>query len=468
MIYKNNIIMRCKNIFEMKTVLCFLIVLPAIFLLSCEEVKDWHDPTDSVPPGILSNVTVKNISGGAWIYYSLPSDNDLLGVRAEYAFEEGEELRNVFSSAFNDSILIEGYISTNEHPVNLYVIDKSRNESEPVPATIKPLTPPVELVRQSIKLYTTYGGIYSEWENKSGNDMAIYVYLKDSIGDFILHDVYYTKAIDGKYSFRNMKDIEQDIRIEIRDKWEHYATPFDTVMTPLREEEIYGRDPVTGINIWQWYGYDDRTCLYRGDQSALAQVGVDFWRIYDGILFQNSTWWSAVGSDLSYFTPDRQGILWPYYFTIDMGRKASYSRLKYWMRARSPYYSAAAIASFEIWGTNEPKALNSIGNGSQADNLKYWTQWPELGGTDEWKNDWVKIADCILQFPSGANPYITTPVLTQEDRDLIAAGFGFETDPVHASEPFRYLRFVIRATNGFPNVAFHQITELKFWGAYAE
>jgi hypothetical protein len=124
------------------------------------------------------------------------------------------------------------------------------------------------------------------------------------------------------------------------------------------------------------------------------------------------------------------------------------------------------MASFELWGTNEPKALNTIGDGSQADNLKYWTTWPEVGGTDEWKNDWVKLADCVIQFPSGANPYITNPVLTQEDLDFIAAGFEFDIDPVHTSEPFRYLRFAIRSMNHTGTQI--QITELKFWGAYAD
>ncbi|MDR0385986.1 MAG: DUF4959 domain-containing protein, partial [Prevotellaceae bacterium] len=320
--------MKRKNIFEkMKTVVCFLIVLPAMFLLSCEEVKDWHDPTDSVPPGTLSNVTVKNINGGAWIYYSLPADNDLLGVKAEYAFEEGEELRNVFSSAFNDSILVEGYANTDEHTVTLYVIDKSLNESEPVPATVKPLIPPVEQVRQSLRLHSTFGGIYSEWENEIEKDLAIALYIKDSIGEFVLHDTYYTKARNGNYTFRNMKSEDLNLRIEIRDKWEHYATPVDTVIKPLFEEEIYGRNPVTQANIWQRFGYDDRTCLYRGDISE-TEGNKDLWMLYDGAVFQNSSWFHTKNNYLSHYVSwsDNEYHVKPIYLTIDMVRKASYSR----------------------------------------------------------------------------------------------------------------------------------------------
>jgi hypothetical protein len=266
-----------------------------------------------------------------------------------------------------------------------------------------------------------------------------------------------------------MKSLAQDMRIEIRDKWEHYATPLDTMLTPLFEEEIHGRDPVTTANIWERFGYDDRTCLYRGDIPSLAaEGGREFWRIYDEAIFQNSTWWMTTTNTLSGFIswPDPTYEVKPVYFTIDMVKPASYSRLRYWMRSRSPYYSAGTLASFELWGTNEPKALNTIGDGSQADNLKYWTAWPEVGGTDEWKKDWVKLADCVIRFPSGANPYIGNPVLTQEDLDFIAEGFEFDIDPVHTSESFRYLRFAIRSMNY--NGTQIQITELKFWGAYAD
>jgi hypothetical protein len=242
------------------------------------------------------------------------------------------------------------------------------------------------------------------------------------------------------------------------------------MLTPLFEEEIYGRDPVTTANIWIRFGYDDKTCLYRGDiPSQAAEGGREFWRLYDGAVYQNSTWWMTTANFLSSIIPwpDPTYVVKPVYFTIDMVRPASYSRRRYWMRSRTPYFSAEAIVSFELWGTNEPKALNTIGDGSQADNLKYWTAWPEVGGTDEWKNDWVKLADCEIQFPSGVSPYLRDPVLTPADVDFIAEGFGFDTDPVHAYEPFRYLRFAIRSMNSSVGTQI-QLTELKFWGAYAD
>jgi hypothetical protein len=447
-----------------------IILLLPVLLWQCTDVKDWHDPEDSVAPGIVSNVRVENINGGAKLKYALPADNDLLGVKAVFSFKDGEA-REAFSSAFNDSILVEGAPDTNEYTVNLYVLDRSHNESAPVQASIKPLTPPVEAVRQSFKLNSTFGGIYTSWENVAESDIAISLYVKDSIGDFVLYDTYYSKTSSGAFSFRGLENTEQDFRFEIRDKWRNYSTPLDTALTPLFEEVIIGRDQYTGAAIWQRYGWPG-TSAYRGDctnQSTEANRGFDV--IHDGRLFQDTHWWntSADGNNLAQFIPwpNTTDVVMPIYFTIDMGRKASYSRLRYWMRSRSPYFSAPIFTSLEIWATNAPKPIETVGDGSKEDNLKYWTQWPEVGGTDEWKNDWVKLTDYVMALPSGiVTNADNAALLTDEDKAFVAAGFEVEIDPAYSDQPFRYVRFVLRENNHISTQI--QLSEIMFWGAYAD
>lgn len=124
------------------------------------------------------------------------------------------------------------------------------------------------------------------------------------------------------------------------------------------------------------------------------------------------------------------------------------------------------FTSFEVWATNDPKPLSEIGDGGRDDNLRYWTEWPEVGGTDAWKEDWTKLADCILSFPSGAPNNAAPSQLTSEDQEFIRAGFEFEMDPQYANTPFRYIRLVIRSQNQVTSQI--QLGELKFWGAYAE
>jgi hypothetical protein len=219
---------------------------------------------------------------------------------------------------------------------------------------------------------------------------------------------------------------------------------------------------------WSQYGLIDGTWKYRGDMG-ITDSDKPFTVAFDGVLFAdgNGRYWQTV-SYISYFLPDAPTATYAdgsMYFTIDMGRNASYSRMRYFMRARNPLYSGPAMTKFTIWGTNNPKAINEIGDGSQLANLKYWTNWSDVGGTEAWKNDWEKIADCNLVLPSGVISNVNTSILTSEDLDFIRAGFNFEMDPSMSLKPFRYLRFDTTESN---NGMFVQMCEIEFWGAYPE
>jgi hypothetical protein len=437
-----------------------------LLMWSCDKVKDWSNPTDSVAPGKVTNVRVKNISGGAWIYYSLPADDDLLGVKALVTF--GEQPREVFSSGFNDSILIEGAPKAGEYTINLYAVDASGNMSEPELVPIQPLTPPVDRVRESLTVNSTFGGVYLLWDNEAAAEVAITVYIQNEQGEWEWYDAYHSAETVGRCVFRGMASVEQSIRVEIRDKWMNYAKDMQALVEPLFEQEIPGRTPDTGQGIWTLYGVEDRTCLYRGDKQDISMnltSGNNFPKLYDG---NYTNWWMGEETRFNNYIADADpdnAMLYPFYFIIDMGRSASYSRFKYWMRPRSPLMSAATPDVFELWGSNHVKAPSEVGDGSQIANLKYWTSWPQVNGTDEWKNDWVKIADCVVRLPSGANGIDGDYTLTTaEDQAAFNAGFDFEIDLEYTTQPFRYIRWVSHKCTTTQSMT--QIAELKFFGQY--
>jgi hypothetical protein len=373
----------------------------------------------------------------------------------------------VFASAFSDTIVLDGYIDTNEHTVELFTVDNSGNLSLPVSVKIQPKTPPVELIRKTLKITPSFGGVYANWENPLGKSIDITLYTIDSVGDRVLHDRYYSTAADGKYSFRNLEIKEQQIYIELRDRWNHYAAPLDTTLTPLFERRIPGRNEL-GTDIWNLYGWADNTNLYRGDVVKQLNTDSPFRIIHDGIFNTDGggRWWGIDVTMMSrYISTGSTSYLYPVYFTIDMGKRASYSRLTYWPRYRSPTYSGWCWYEFEVWGVDNPKSITEIGDGSQLDNLKYWTSWDEIEGTDAWKNDWVKLADCVIQFPSGT-PNNVNSVTSAEDIEFVRSGFSFDIDPDKTGYPCRYLRFVIKKTNNGAN--YIQATELGFWGAYVD
>jgi hypothetical protein len=245
------------------------------------------------------------------------------------------------------------------------------------------------------------------------------------------------------------------------------------MLIPLFEQSLPGRVNSSQY-IWTQYGDADGTYWYRGDfhndirQSVV--VNRTFKIVHNGIRVSEggeATWHPGYGITLKDYVPELSGALpYPLYFTIDMGRKAIYSRMKFLTSSRNPHYSAPMPCHFEIWATNDPKPISDIGDGSKAANLRYWTSWTEANGTDEWKNDWVKIAECHVVLSSGASKYTAGMPLSAEDIDkYLNLGWDFDMDPT-ISEGYRYLRWVTYETNTGQK-EFH-MDEIWFWGAYVE
>ena len=108
-----------------KAVLFLLFIFAAI--ISCSD----HEDLDTSPPGVLSNVSVTPTNGGGIISYTLPSDDDILYVKAVYTNSQGEEVFRV-SSKHNTSVEITGLSQLTPVNVKLFVVDLNENVSETV------------------------------------------------------------------------------------------------------------------------------------------------------------------------------------------------------------------------------------------------------------------------------------------------------------------------------------------------
>lgn len=141
----------------------FRLVLGMIFLYSCgNEEPVGQQPLDNIPPGIITNVRVKNIAGGAVFHYTLPSDEDLLYVKAVYSIDGETEVESK-ASAFVDSLLVLGFGDTIQYQVKLITVDKSRNEAEPHVETIRPLIPDVLSISKTLSIVSDFGGLLATW-----------------------------------------------------------------------------------------------------------------------------------------------------------------------------------------------------------------------------------------------------------------------------------------------------------------
>lgn len=443
-----------------KLIYIFFFTSMACLFIGCSDVEDWLDPMDDNPPGTISNPTVANFPGGARITYTLPSDADLLGVKAVYSYAEDGETLEAFASAFSDTLKLDGFPDTSERTVQLICLDKSKNESAPVEVKIQPLTPPVDLIRESLKVNETFGGVFVSWVNEYKADIGISLYAADSTGEMVHNYTYYTNEAKGNYSFRGLDDTERKFEIQIRDKWDRFSIPLDTVLKPKLEVEITPQNE-GGMVIWEKLGASDGMDKWRGDAVNLQNP---FNRLFDG----NPDNFFGAGntnklSDYTDNSDDESTELVPIYLTIDLNKECSFSRHKVWHRPKR-VLSNNQIKKYELWATNEPpKGKNDFSNIMES--LAFWTSWPEVGGTDAWKNDWDKIATCETIPPSGAT---STTAVTEEDKQWANAhGFEFEIDPEFTNQSYRYVRLVVIERTWTNSTNLH-IGNIKFWGAYTE
>jgi len=382
---------------------------------------------------------VKNISGGAVIFYTLPSDDDLVGVKALYSYHEGSEILEAYSSAYTDSITLVGFPDTRERTVKLIAFNKSRQESDPVEVTINPLTIPVEVIRNSLDVSETFNGILVKWQNPNKADIGVSLYVPDSLG-FMKFDYTHFSRGSGHYAFRGYENKERKFRIVIRDRWGNTATPLDTLLTPIFEEDVVAR-AVNGRTTWIRYGYDDKTTLWRGDYPSTFSTAA-FWMMFDESSSTASSYLNPGLPEtfqLSVFTDNKEDEgIWqrPMYLTIDMTRETKLSRYKLYGRGGQSALNMNDPYHIRIWASNEtPKGPDDFEY--QMESLRYWTNWPLISGTDAWKNDWTLVGESLMIPPSGATDAY---LWTAEDIRWEQSGVEFDFFSEHSNTPFRYLR----------------------------
>lgn len=464
----------------MKIINYFLVGMISVLAISCVSPEEWGDKYENVVPEAVSNVTVKNVNGGAIISYTLPSPKDnLLGAKVVYSLTPEGEVMERYASAENDSIELEGYGDISERTVTVHTVHKNGKVSVGVPVTINPLTPPISVMRETLNVSATFGGIQVTWDNPMRKNMGLDLYVEDpATHEMVLHDKYFSNSVNGKTTFRPFNPEEQNFRIEMFDRWQNYAQPLETTLTPLEEVEIKSRDDrgnplITLFDDGRVIPYDNSTpwrYTYRCDTHNNLDYAKTRPRVFELTLDWNkgSEWWHPGQTlTLEHYFPgggERQ-LLFPIYFTVDMGRKAVYSRVEFLVRNSGEQYSQAMPVEFDIWGTNNPKTVEQVGDGSREANQAYWSSWAEVNGTDAWKNDWVKLGTFKYLLSSGDNKYFSGMTLSEEDIYQYLNGYEFDFN-LDVSEGFRYLRWEIHETNtNNPWVVLHAI---RYWGSYAD
>ena len=393
----------------MKTIKILSTLFSFVILLSCED----NQSQDATPPGSLSIENIIPTNGGGIISYSLPSDSDILFVRAEYTNSLGVDVYRV-SSSHNNSIEIDGLNQNTPLLVRLFVVDENENISQPIEVEFTPLPSFIFLVQESISITPDLGGVKIEWDNIA--EKTVYVHLHITNGSDEDIRILSSNSLAESIFVRGLESVEMNFLTKVED-FDGNITDLEekATLTPLFEEMI---DKSTwtlmsqlSVDGNQWEG---QTTAFWDDVIDTAQTNAD-----------NSyfiIWRDANGGTLD----------WPLDIVISLNKNIRIHRFKVWQRAfwyGGPtgipyYYQEENMRSFSLYASN-----NTV--------------------------DWTLLGEYDIGDPSDENGNIP-----QDFMDAAANGHDFDLEGV--SEKFRYLKFSI--TSNYGSDTYVHGSEITLWG----
>jgi hypothetical protein len=383
------------------------IVLCTIVINGCKEERILGPvEQDSVPPGQVKVTNIEPLSGKVNITYTLPVDEDVAYVEAQYQTKNGIT-RQGRSSAYKNVVTLEGFPDIDTYSVKVYTVDKSENRSEPVVVEVNTLKPDVMIAFESARLADDFGGPNLQFTNPNAADLAAVILYEDAAGDLGPYDTYYTKSKAGYYTARGLPPTPVSMGIYFRDRWSNLSDTLIQVITPYEEKPLdkkkFKAFNLVGDYIPNAYGTPERIW----DNNFLTYGQTD---------------------------PNRAGQA---YFTFDLGVTAKLSRFTLWQLPSNSgniliYNANVNPRLYELWGR---------------------ATTPTDGSWD----GWVRLASCESIKPSGFPTGINT------DEDVAAAAKGEEWNISLDAAPVRYIRFKCLSNwlNGGGSTI---VGEMSFWG----
>lgn len=388
----------------MKTIY-YYIILFLLLVSACSEKELKPISGSNGKPGVVTEVNVENIPGGAILTYKIPESEDLLSIKAVYKLSNGKTYE-ASASYYDNKLTVEGFNDTESHEVTLYAINRAQEMSDPVVVTINPQESPLSKIAKSMEIVTDFGGARFIWSNKDNAPITIDLMAQDSTGALKVIRVVYSEATEAYQSLRGYQPEDWKFGAVVRDFWENASDtiyPEGGSLVPLFEEEL----DKTKMNVMN----------LTNDASLKNWEGQDFYIIDDDLTTFGHTANSSV----------------PAPFTIDLGCTVKLSRFKNWQRNySSSYYNWGNPSRYTVYGRLEK---------------------PSPSG--DW-DEWTKIMECTVVKPSGS------PSGTVTDEDKVAAEEGHEFTFDLDQPPIRYIRFVVEET--FGNTSFSHPCEFSFWG----
>lgn len=396
----------------MKQTYSFLILILGVMAFwSCSKTDmNTQGPIekDGTKPGAVSNVKVQNTPGGAVITYSLPADEDLQYVLAEYAINS-TTTRQAKTSRFNDTIRVDGFVKAGEYDVRLYAVDRSENRSDELIVKVKPSTPPYRQIASSLTLNNDFGGVNVTFENPNEDKIALVILSKNTNGELEPIETFYTQTKQGSFSARGYDPQKRLFGVYIKDRFNNTSDTLLKEMSPFLEKKldkskfrqyILPNDQPSAYDWEMRYMWDDKT----GEPGFHTLQGA---------------------------APS------PHRFTFDLGAVAKLSRFKILQRIDGGWQ----------YQHGNPQIFNLYGSAVIPNSSGSW-------------DGWIKLGSFLSKKPSGL------PLGQTTNEDIVYAkgsdGLGEEFLIPIAAPAIRYIRF--EQIKNWGNTDFFHALEITFWG----
>ena len=407
------------NVMKSKIVYIIISLMPMMWFGCKEEGRIDHIDDNAPAPAQVSQVTVRNTSGGAVLKYKVPTDKNLLYVQAVYEIQRGVQ-RETKSSYYKDSLVLEGFGDTREYDVELFSVGKNGKMSEPLKVKVNPFTPPIHLA--SVQLRETFGGIALYVDNPERAILAIEMMLDTlNAGYNSIARTFYTSSAKAYFTYRGLDTKPYNVAVQMRDRWEHYSEMTEAKITPMFEEFI-------PKNTWVHVILPSDSYLAIENNNPNYQPH----RAWDGIINNQDMMFASATAPM------------PQWFTWDMGVTAIIGRLKIWHRGpgtRAWANQPNNVKKFELYGSLSPN--------------------PE----GIWDDSWIPLGKFEAVKPSEGE------TITEADHyygNVEGIDFDVIVDEEFAPDPFvpvRYIRFKTTETFVGPSpTGTVYLSEISFWG----
>ncbi len=366
-------------------------------------------------PGPITNISVvENQNGQSVISYTLPADEDLLYVRAEYEIRPGVK-REVISSYYTNKMLLDGFSEAGAYEVKLFAITRSQVSSDPATVTVNPLESPVNLSFKNLAIQAAFGGPNIKTKNEAKQPIVI-VPLIDTTGDgnyYSLNKIY-TQTDSVNVTIRGLKDKLTRFAFYITDKYGNRSDTLYQELTPFAEilldKTRFSAYPLPGDAVLAYQGEGVRHALLWDNNYRLNGIWPRFYTVTTDLNPQTVTW--------------------------NIGVQRKLSRIVFFSRSENQdrYYEQGNLRDFEVWGSANPSPDGS------------------------YDASWIRLATKSLIRPSGLAPGSAS---TAEDAAYATAGWEVEFEP--SAPPVQYLR--IRSLRNWQNTTWITISQLDVYGS---